>query len=210
MRRLEALAERRYAIPSLLLMEHAGIAVAREVLRSRRGTGPVIIMCSHGNNGGDGLVVARLLDNAGVRVRVVMVGELPSGGPAAVNWAIVRRLRVPIVRWRTAPAAQRGAAALRNASVIVDALLGTGTRGYVREPIASAIRAVNGAGRPVVSVDLPSGLEADAGTIGEVAVRARVTVTCGRLKRGLVRGQGPAQAGRVIVADITFPRILRT
>lgn len=209
MRRLDTLAQQRYAIPAVLLMEHAGLAVAREVLRCRRGPGPVVVMCSHGNNGGDGLVAARLLDNAGVPVRVVLVGKAPTEGPAAINWTIAKRLGVPTMGWRPPNTSWRPRAMLRHASVIVDALLGIGTRGAVREPVASAIRAMNAAGRPIVAVDLPSGLDADSGVIGGVAIRARVTVTCGRLKRGLLVGQGPAHAGRIVVADISLPRSLR-
>ena len=210
MRRLDQLAQVRYGIPALILMEHAGLAVARAAARARRGGGPIVVLCSRGNNGGDGLVAARWLDNWGISVIVMMVGGVPrSRGPAQINWQIVRRLRLPVIHCRAARATLRHQAMVRRAAVVVDALLGTGARGLVREPIASAIEVINRAKRPVIAVDIPSGLDADTGTVCGVAVRATRTVTCGMLKQGLRRGQGREHAGTVTIADISLPRRIR-
>lgn len=207
MRWLDRRAQRGFGIPALILMEHAGLAVAREARRRLR-RGPVVVLCSRGNNGGDGFVAARWLDNWGVAVHVVVVGGAPDPeGPAGINWQIVRRLKISVTRCGSARAVRRLSPRLRRAGVIVDALLGTGLRGPAYEPVASAIRAINDSRRPVVAVDVPSGLDADSGqTHGEVAVRATVTVTCGMVTRGLITRHGRTYAGRIVVADISLPR----
>jgi NAD(P)H-hydrate epimerase len=180
-----------------LLMESAGRAVAEVVLaeRAAAGGGEVLVACGAGNNGGDGLVVARHLALLGVPVRVALVADAKRLAPdAAANRERARRAGVRI------DATLRAA----GAGVIVDALLGTGLTRPVTGPPAAAIRRINAA-RPrarVVAVDLPSGLDADTGQVLGAAVQADVTVTIALPKLGLALEPGRSLAGRIIVARI--------
>ncbi|MBI3323581.1 MAG: NAD(P)H-hydrate epimerase [Candidatus Omnitrophica bacterium] len=214
MRELDRRAQEEFGIPEVLLMEHAGAAVASEGLRlleSGPARGRVLVLAGSGANGGDGLVAARHLDNRGVNVSVVLLADRDRvSGAARTNLKIVERLSIPLEeilsvpgwrRWRSG----RGRGPFR---LIVDALLGTGVSGRVREPVCSAIRWVNRQPCPVLSVDLPSGLSADQGTPCGAAVRATATVTCGLPKRGLLRRCAQAWTGRLVVADISLPRAL--
>jgi ADP-dependent NAD(P)H-hydrate dehydratase / NAD(P)H-hydrate epimerase len=192
----------RYTIETLgvsgdVLMESAGRAVVEVVLAERGGSsGAVLVVCGAGNNGGDGFVVARHLHQLGVTVRVVLVGDRRKlRGDAAGNAARLEKLGVAIAT--TAP---RNA----DAAVIVDAVFGTGLDRDVTGAAATMLRRI-GAMRPsarVVSVDLPSGLDADSGKVLGVAVQADVTVTIGVPKLGLAQEPGRSLAGRVVVARI--------
>ena len=184
-------------VPSLELMERAGIGVARAV-EQLAPDGPVMVLCGKGNNGGDGLVAARLLRDAGREVDVLTAGppeELK--GDARENL-----LRLP-----GAPPVQMGfASADSSASVIIDALLGTGFAGEPRGAIAEAIDAANACAAPVVSVDVPSGVDASTGVVCARAVRAAITVTFHAAKPGLWIHPGKAHAGEVRTLDIGIPR----
>jgi NAD(P)H-hydrate epimerase len=170
--------------------------VVEAVLAVRPPGGSVLVVCGKGNNGGDGLVVARHLAALGVAVRAVVVGdpESLSGDPAA-NLARARAFGVPVsAMGRKLP----------DADVIVDALFGTGIDREVTGDPATAIRRIQAAGDEavVVSVDLPSGLDADTGRIHGCAVDADVTVTMARPKLGLALEPGRTLAGEVWVARI--------
>ncbi len=180
-------------------MERAGAALAAEA-SALTPEGPVVVVAGKGNNGGDGWVAARLLREAGREVSVVscaIPGELPSPADEAAETAV--SAGVPWVH-----AADQGAVAiaLGDAAVAIDALLGIGGTGAPREPTSELIEALADAGVPVVSADVPSGVDADTGAVPGVAVEARSTVTFGALKRGLVLEPGAAHAGEVVVADI--------
>ncbi|MGG4185506.1 NAD(P)H-hydrate dehydratase [Paenibacillus jamilae] len=158
------------------------------------------ILVGKGNNGGNGLVAARHLTDAGLRVTVVYV-EPPDTlrGEAAAQRDIIAALGIPVILYG------RDTLDLRGASGVVDALLGTGTQGPPREPYASLIREANASGAPLVSVDVPSGLDADTGALHEPCIRARVTVCLAYLKRGLVQYPGAGTAGDVVVRYIGIP-----
>jgi len=183
-------------IAGLDLMERAGAAVAR-ALEELAGDGRVIVVCGKGNNGGDGLVVARLLRNAG---RVVQV--LCTSAPGEFSGdARVQLERLP----------GNGPAPLADgewdgAGAVVDALLGTGFQGEPHGAVGEAIDAINRTGVPVVSVDVPSGVDASSGVVSGSAVRASVTVTFHAGKPGLWIRPGKEHAGEVQVADIGIPR----
>jgi ADP-dependent NAD(P)H-hydrate dehydratase / NAD(P)H-hydrate epimerase len=192
-------------VPSLDLMERAGAGVARAVERLAP-DGPVTVVCGKGNNGGDGLVAARLLREAGRAVTVVVVGRgADLGGDARENL-----LRLP----GEAPVRLRGADRMPGESsgpfaesaAVVDALLGTGFAGEPHGAVAEAIDAVNAVGAPVVSVDVPSGVDASSGVVAGRAVRAAVTVTFHAAKPGLWIRPGKAHAGQVEAIDIGIPR----
>ena len=187
-------------VPGLELMERAGEGVAREVSR-RVPDGLVAVLCGKGNNGGDGLVVARLLRDSAREVAVICVAPPEQlSGDAAAN---LKRLPgdAPLP-FDDAPARE----AIARAAVIVDALLGTGSAGAPRGAAASAIDAINDAGAPVVAVDVPSGVDASSGVVAGAAVRALATVTFHAAKPGLWIMPGKAHAGEVETIEIGVPR----
>jgi ADP-dependent NAD(P)H-hydrate dehydratase / NAD(P)H-hydrate epimerase len=211
MRRADRRASEVFGVPSLLLMENAGRGAAdcvERVFGAARGR-RVVLVCGKGSNGGDGFVVARHLARRGAAVEVWLcaaAGEVR--GDAATNLAVLRRAGLPVTEV-TGSAGSAGidalGRALRDADLVVDALLGTGVTGPASGLLTEAIRAVNEAGRPVCALDLPSGLSADGGGLLGPTVRADLTVTFGLPKRGLYLGDGAACAGRIEVADLGVP-----
>jgi hydroxyethylthiazole kinase-like uncharacterized protein yjeF len=201
-------------VAGLDLMERAGESVVRVVERLAP-DGAVSVLCGKGNNGGDGLVVARLLRDCGREVRVVCVAP-PSefAGEARVN---LQRLpgetpvRLNGASWEHSQnagesAAASGASVLHGDALVVDALLGTGFAGEPRDTVAEAIDAINRADAPVVSVDVPSGVDASTGVVSGAAVYASLTVTFHAAKPGLWIHPGKAHAGEVQTIDIGMPR----
>jgi ADP-dependent NAD(P)H-hydrate dehydratase / NAD(P)H-hydrate epimerase len=203
-------------VPAATLMEHAGTAAAA-VTRAlaerteRWGTGPILVLCGPGNNGGDGFVAARRLARLGARVVVVLVAAEahPTGPSSGPNWdrlgaePNVERIHAPVAR-DVAVLAQ----GIEKASIVVDALLGTGVRGALREPIRSAVELVRRArelGVPVVAVDTPTAIDLTSGEISDPVVRADATITFHRPKTGLRTRRGATFAGRVLVAPIGIP-----
>ena len=210
-RALDRLAIEEYGIPSLLLMENAGRACASEAERMlASASGPVLVLCGPGNNGGDGLVIARTLWNRGVDVHAVFAGpgdRLEAGTrDFATNLHLWRGLGRTIEALETPGDVAHLAPLLARSALVVDALFGTGLARELGEPWRALIRLVNGAGRPVLAVDLPSGLDADTGLVLGEAVRATVTVTFVARKPGFARGRGPELCGRIVVAEIGVPR----
>ncbi len=199
-RRLDRLAVERYGVPSIVLMENAGIGVAHRAMAMLRGTPAprVAIFCGPGNNGGDGLVAARHLHNAGVSVEVVLAAPRARySGDAGTNLNTILAMRVPIVT--------RAA----NPDLVIDAVFGTGldrpVRGRAKREI-SRINDLRDKRVRVLAVDLPSGLECDTGVPLGVAVHADVTVTLVGWKRGFQNPAAKPYLGRVAVADIGVPR----
>jgi ADP-dependent NAD(P)H-hydrate dehydratase / NAD(P)H-hydrate epimerase len=193
-----AIAERR--IPGLELMERAGSGLAG-LVAERLPSGRVVVVCGKGNNGGDGLVVARWLREQGRDVRVVLTSDANAlRGDARTNLE-----RLP------GPAPERfSAAALDGAAGIVDAILGTGFSGEPREPASGAIEAINAAAAAqhaaVFACDVPSGVDASTGEAAGAAVSADLTATFHAGKPGLWISPGKAHAGEVVLTDIGIPR----
>jgi ADP-dependent NAD(P)H-hydrate dehydratase / NAD(P)H-hydrate epimerase len=182
-------------VPSLELMERAGGGLA-ELTDDVAPTGRVVVVCGGGNNGGDGFVAARLLRHAGRDVRVVVTTGLDDfKGDAKAN----------LDRLPADPPVPFSVEVLEGASVCVDALLGTGFSGDVREPVRSAIEALNAASVPVVACDVPSGVDASTGAVDDVAVEAVCTATFHRSKPGLWIAPGKRHAGDVHVIEIGIP-----
>jgi hydroxyethylthiazole kinase-like uncharacterized protein yjeF len=209
MKSIDRRAIREMGIPSLDLMERAGEAVA-EVTEAVLGETPdprVVIVSGRGNNGGDGFVTARALRQKGMRVEVVLAADPASLSPdAAVNRDRAREMGIPIHAAGDEAALGSFSDLLASADVVVDAILGTGVSGEVRELAKAAIEMVNGRARRVVAIDVPSGLDADTGLILGECVRAAVTVTLGLPKRGHLLMPGRSRVGRLAVADIGIPR----
>ncbi len=204
-------------VPGQRLMEHAGVAVAAAVkaiaqATDRWGRGPILILCGPGNNGGDGLVAARHLARAGADVAAVLVSTSaqPSTPDATRNWnRLDREPRVRRIHATTGLDLKVLAKDIERASVVVDALLGTGVQGLLRDPIRSAVELVlraRAAKVPIVAVDTPTGVDMTSGDPTDPVVRADLTVTFHRPKTGLLTRRGAALAGRVLVAPIGIPR----
>jgi ADP-dependent NAD(P)H-hydrate dehydratase / NAD(P)H-hydrate epimerase len=184
-------AEESYDGPTLELMERAGQATADAIVRRYPDARSVSVWCGTGSNGGDGLVVARKLQQEGRTVEIRLVGEEEKiAGDAAENLRRARELGLDL------------AAEPAGGDVVVDALFGTGFTGKPRREAADAIEALNAVGVPVVAVDVPSGVDASTGEVAGPAVEAAVTVTFHAPKVGLVVAPGRFHAGDVEVADI--------
>lgn len=204
----------RGGVPGLVLMENAGRGVADAIVRARGGEidgCEVCVLCGGGQNGGDGLVVARHLVTRGARVRVYLLTEEGRlRGDAAVNLSaakgLVGRSALTIESAATAEdlAVDRWTERLRGADVIVDAIFGTGLRADVTGLPAAAIVAINASAALCVAIDLPSGLDADTGHPRGVAVAAHLTVTMAARKLGLVLDPD-APVGRLEVVDLGLP-----
>ena len=190
-------------VASRTLMESAGAAVATaaaamlaELPKPAGGIGAVLVLCGRGANGGDGFVAARRLSEMGCAVRVALLGSFSElrgdAALAAADWLGTIEVANPdCLRPRV--------------DLIVDALLGAGLKGELREDNAALIAAINASGRPVLAVDVPSGLDGSTGAIGQVAVEARQTVTFVRCKPGHLLLPGRLVCGRVTLVDIGMP-----
>ncbi len=203
-------------IPGERLMEQAGTAAAAAaralaIETDRWMKGPIVIFAGPGNNGGDGFVVARRLAKVGAQVVVVFVATegRPKGRDAARNWdRLVREPRATLIH---APVARDVAIlgqGIEKASIVVDALLGTGVTGELREPIRGAVELINRARAamvPVLAVDTPTAVDLSSGQPSDPAVRADLTITFHRPKTGLRTRMGAALAGRILVAPIGIP-----
>lgn len=187
-------------IPGIVLMERASAGMARETLARFDLAEPAraLVVCGGGNNGGDGFVVARELHRASVEVSVFPTKRDYEGDPAR-NLAVLRNLGVEILD--EADFAER----LRETALLVDALLGTGFHGAVREDVAELIRLINASGAPVAAVDVPSGVNGSTGEVEGEAVRADLTVCAHAAKAGCVISPGLRHAGEVAVVDIGIP-----
>ncbi len=191
-------------VTTLQLMEIAGWQVARCAWH-HLGNRPadIGVIAGYGNNGGDGLVAARHLATWGCTVRVVVVAEESRVQGVVHEHAEAARACGIDVHVDTAPAAVTEAT--DGVALVIDAVLGTGLRSAPRDPQATAIRALNGTGRPILSVDVPSGLDATTGDAFDPCVRAMLTCTMTAMKRGLRSSGAAAYAGAVWVADIGMP-----
>lgn len=197
-----------FGLPGVVLMENAGRG-AVEVLQQAGIEGPVVLCCGQGNNGGDGFVMARHLENRGQAVRVLLFADPEKlAGDAAVNFRVLQRAGTPLRCFRGDIPAGELEAELSAADWIVDALLGTGLRGDVREPSRSLIEQINAAGKKVFAVDLPSGLDCDTGQPLGVCVRAHHTATFVAEKAGFANEAARSWTGNVQVVDIGVPRVL--
>jgi ADP-dependent NAD(P)H-hydrate dehydratase / NAD(P)H-hydrate epimerase len=204
-------------VPGQRLMEHAGVAVAAAVKAIAEATdrwrkGPVLILSGPGNNGGDGFVAARHLARAGAQVAAVLVSTeaSPSTPDATRNWnRLDREPQVSRIHASTGLELKVLGKDIERASVVVDALLGTGIHGELRDPVRSAVELVlraRAAKVPIVAVDTPTAVDLTSGDPTDPVVRADLTVTFHRPKTGLLTRRGAALAGKVLVAPIGIPR----
>ncbi|MFL5245677.1 MAG: NAD(P)H-hydrate epimerase [Gemmataceae bacterium] len=198
-----------FGVPGIVLMENAGRGAA-EVLLSLGVNGKVVLCCGKGNNAGDGLVISRHLDNHRVPVQILLFTRPEKlTGDAATNYQIAAKSELPIcILGDEDIDSEKLSSLLTEADWIVDALFGTGLQGPVRPPLDGVITAINGSGRRVLAVDLPSGLDCDTGRPMGATVRANHTVTFVAPKKGFECPDAANWVGRVHVVDIGAPRVL--
>lgn len=204
---IDDVSQRVYGLTGEILMEAAGCSAAREIdltFLPELTRGSAAVVCGPGNNGGDGLVVARHLHSSGHRDLVVFL-------------MAPRDTQSPLFRLQLQRAEKQGlrivdlnqwperAEQIKSAELIVDALFGIGLKRKIEEPFLSVVEAMNAAKAPKVSLDAPSGLNSDTGRVEGVAVRAAMTVTFGLAKTGFFVGEGPAHTGKLRVLPIGFP-----
>jgi NAD(P)H-hydrate epimerase len=213
MRELDRKAIEVYEIPGIILMENAGRNVAEEVYKmtDTQNKIKVAVLCGKGNNGGDGFVVARHLHNCGITVGVFLVAKISDivkDADAGTNLKILLNMKIAIREILLNTEMNNILMELCSYDIIVDALFGTGLSGDVREPFKMLIDGVNNLNRPIVSVDIPSGLDCNNGNILGTAMKATKTVTFAAGKRGFYLGNGPLHTGEIIVTDICIPKEL--
>ena len=213
MQGIDASAVKDFGVKGLQLMENAGRAVSEAVKRELSaccsGAGRVAVITGRGKNGGDGFVCARHLKNSGIDVLVFSLARVGSlKGDTSVNARAWQKMGGEVSYILTKRDLDKHASALRHSSVIVDAIFGTGLSQTVEGVNAELIGLINGLGKKVIAVDMPSGIDATSGHVLGTAIRADVTITMALPKLGLLLHPGRAHAGRVEVADIGAPGVL--
>ena len=205
MRKIEESAIRDFGMPSLLLMENAGRNIS-EVIRGKFKPCKVLLMIGKGNNGGDGLVVARYLDNLGFQTQILLLADpVTLKSDPLLNLRIVRKMCLPITYVPQTSTETELLGYCMGSDLVVDALFGVGIHSPLTGVNESAVRAMTNCGKPVISIDIPSGLDADTGEVHGVAVKATMTLTLAIKKRGLCLGKGSAYAGEIDVIDLGIP-----
>lgn len=196
-RELDRCAIEEHGISGIHLMKRAGRAAFTALLERWPEPEQITVLCGAGNNGGDGYVIAALAAQRRIPVTVIYVADPDKlQGDARTAYEFARREGVIMQPLQESQGFS---------GVVVDAMLGTGLQGEVREPIQQAIDWLNKSGQPVLAVDIPSGLCADTGRALGVAVKADVTVSFIGLKQGLLTGRGPALTGELLFADLSVP-----
>jgi NAD(P)H-hydrate epimerase len=234
-RELDSRASSEFGVPSIVLMENAGRGAAELLMRLNPNREPVTVLCGPGNNGGDGFVIARHLDNQGWPVHAWLIqkgdefgeGDATPGTvdvedpdllaanlsrDARVNFLVTFRSGIPITILRGPPVPWQREMLRTHLELqtgwVVDALFGTGLRGAPGPPFNEVVAAINLSGRPVLAVDIPSGLDCDEGTPLGQTVRATHTATFVAPKKGFSQPVAQPWLGEVHVIDIGAPRKL--
>lgn len=200
------------------LMENAGSAAAEEAQRMLESSGKpkpwnILILCGSGNNGGDGLAAARIL-NGWLNQGISNSGSSAAARVETIFLKPADRLEGAALkhfeRFKQAGLSSRnvldGAVSTRGYDLIIDAILGTGFDGALQEPLSRAIEAVNASGVPVLSIDIPSGLNADSGKAQGACIRAGKTVTFAAMKKGFLNPESRAWTGKIVLRDIGIPQ----
>jgi NAD(P)H-hydrate epimerase len=204
-RNIDRLSVEKYHIPGAVLMENAAIAACNVASKMTGPTdGPVVIVCGGGNNGGDGMTIARHLHNRGYDVRIFLTTDPQKyAGEAKINWEIVQAMRLP------AESGDFKKIGKSRPALILDAIFGTGLTQPPREPFDSIVAEIEASRAPVLAIDIPSGLDCDTGKpLGKKCVRANQTITFVAEKAGFARPEAKEFLGEVIVGDIGCPREL--
>ncbi len=211
MQTMDRLTIQGYGIPGQVLMENAGRGATRVFLKAFGDLAleRVGIVAGRGNNGGDGFVMARYLVQRGIKPTVYLLAQRDAvKGDAAANLKLLDELAVPIVEMPDQSALEAQRLAMRHQHAWIDAILGTGLKSDVKGYYRTVIEAVNHFNRPVLAVDIPSGLNADTGQPCGVCIRARVTVTFGLAKLGHLLYPGADYTGDLQIVDIGIPNFI--
>jgi len=211
MKNIDRLATQRFGIPSLILMENAGRVVAdeaRKMLRNK--SAPVSIFCGYGNNGGDGFVVARHLTNSGYKVKVFLIGPRKNmSADTKLNFNIMNKMKIKTKKITNEKQLNPVLKDIKTPQLIIDAIFGIGIKGELSNFYCRLIETINSMRSAVLSIDIPSGLDADKGIALPVAIVANKTVTMGLVKRGFLSSFAKRYLGRIIIADISLPLQLK-
>ena len=216
MKVIDRIAQEKFGIPGVILMENAGIRAADIILAqpALKKHKNAVIFCGPGNNGGDGYVVARHLINNKVRVKIfVLVEKRKIKGDALINYLILKKMQASITNLTETTKEsflKKAAAALKKTNVVIDAIFGIGLQRDVEGIFARLIHMINASNAFVVSLDTPSGLCSTTGKVRKDCIRAHTTVTFAVAKKGFFKREGPKHVGRLVVADISIPRQLLT
>jgi NAD(P)H-hydrate epimerase len=201
-RLVDQLAAQDYGMPTIILMENASANAARIILHefSDLKNPTAAIFCGPGNNGGDGFAIARHLHNTGWSVQILLaVAPEKLKGDALINYTIATKMGLPITGPETADDL------LAQANVIVDALLGTGSSGEPRPPFDTLIQKINAASKPIIAIDIPSGMDCAQGIASETTIRAAHTVTFVAVKDTFLKPEVKPYLGQLHVAWIGMP-----
>lgn len=207
-RRVDQLAEHQYGMTPLVLMENAGRGAATIINEKFGSSSNALICCGPGNNGGDGCVIARHLHNAGWTVRVMVTGDQSKMSPDMLaNYRIIESMGLEPMIATDHDAQQAMINTIDQNELVIDALLGTGFQGQVRSPLAELIEAMNDSPKQsLIAIDIPSGLECDAGTPTNATIRADQTITFVAPKVGFSSPEAASFLGQVDVVDIGVPQ----
>lgn len=211
MRNIEQLAIEEYGIPGIVLMENAGVEVVKQIenvlgsLHNKR----ISVFAGTGNNGGDGYVVARHLYNQGAKVKVFLIGSRASVvGDALTNLQVITYMGIDVLEVTNSHDWDKVKIAMTFTDCLVDALLGTGFAGQLRENMTQVVESINKMNKVTIAIDVPTGVDADTGQIQSVAVKASHTITFALAKQGLLLYPAASYVGELCVADIGVPRLL--
>jgi NAD(P)H-hydrate epimerase len=205
-RQIDHLSVKRYHIPGEVLMENAAIAAANAAtsMIGPSKQGEILILCGGGNNGGDGLAIARHLHNRGFAIKIFLTTDPEKyANEAKINWQIVQAMSLPTSR------PDPEIIARERPILVIDAIFGTGLTLAPREPFAQIVAAVDQIRAPILAIDIPSGLDCDTGLpLSSAYIKAQRTITFVAEKAGFANPQARQYLGEVIVGDIGCPREL--
>ncbi len=208
MKTYERLAIEKYGIPGIILMENAGLRSADFISAkySNKKGFKVLVVCGRGNNAGDGFVVARHLLNRGYSVQIcILANEKDISKDALTNLLILKKLKAKLYFKGASVPDKLFLKQMNSCNLIIDAIFGIGLCRKVEDPVKSYILAINNSYKPVVALDVPSGLNADTGRVLGVSVKAKYTLTMGFAKKGFFICKGPEYVGKIYVIDIGSP-----
>ena len=200
MREMDRQTTEKYLIPSVVLMENAARTVFDRItaLCAEKGFKSAAVVCGTGNNGGDGFALARMLDNAGIKILVIPVGNTEKiKGDALINYNIAKKISLEF---------SDDINCAEKYDIIVDAIFGTGFKGEPKAPFNRVIEKINSFGKYVVSIDVPSGINADTGCVSGACVKADETVTFVMPKTGMLFYPAYNHCGKITVSDIGMPK----
>jgi len=197
-------------IPSVVLMENAGRGAAEIIIEKFKSQGflKVCIFCGTGNNGGDGFVIARHLKNAGFDVAVIICGPASKiKGDALINYQIIRNMKIAVQEFQSpGEITNQIKSVANNRDIIVDAIFGTGFTGQLSQEFTALIDAINAINKPIIAVDIPSGLDCDTGQPLNTSIKASATITFAAAKKGYLNPQSEQYTGEIYVASIGIER----